>query len=59
MYLYCVCGIGWGAVATSLKRTGGGGMLTEFGAVAQSEVDLFLIRAMLDATDKHMQSWSG
>ena len=51
--------LGWGAITTSLARTGGGGMLTEFGAVSESDVDLFLIDSMLDATDKHMQSWCG
>eukprot|EP00937_MAST-01D_sp_MAST-1D-sp2_P001081 g1081.t1 len=50
--------LGWGAVAKSLRATNGGGFLTEFGAVSQSDLDLELITSMLDPADAHMQSWA-
>jgi endoglycosylceramidase len=50
--------IGWRAVDKSRKIVGGGSMLTEFGAVSQSAVDMALIKTMLDPADERMQSWS-
>ena len=50
--------IGWKAVTKSRAIVGGGSMLTEFGAVSQTAVDIDLITTMLDPADKFMQSWS-
>ena len=33
-------------------------MLTEFGAVSKTEVDIDLIQMMLERADEHMQSWA-
>lgn len=48
----------WAAHTASRHRVGGGGMLTEFGAVGEDPVSLVFIKVGLDSADARLQSWA-
>jgi hypothetical protein len=58
---YVICDaalhLGWSAFARS-AHVGGGRMLTEFGAVADSARALDVLRLSLRLADQHLQSWA-
>ena len=50
--------LAWGASVKGLKSTGGGGFLTEFGAVGDDPVSLVLLEFVLSAAESQQQSWA-
>ncbi|EGG17200.1 hypothetical protein DFA_08187 [Cavenderia fasciculata] len=41
-----------------LKRLGGGGFMTEFGAIGNSTKSMEMITYMMEQADRHLQSWT-
>lgn len=48
----------WAATSKSRELVGGGGLLSEFGAVGEDPVSIEFINAGLDQADKRLQGWA-